>query len=82
MLALFLVLLQPNSSLRTPAKSARGLLRTSFDEKMPGQHPNALCLNGSEVGRETGREQVKQLWEGSLPYADVKEGQTVLGDWK
>jgi hypothetical protein len=24
----------------------------------------------------------KQLWEGGLRYADVKEGETVLRDWK
>jgi hypothetical protein len=24
----------------------------------------------------------KQLWEGSLRHADVKEGETVLRDWK
>jgi hypothetical protein len=42
-----LVLLPPIDSLHTPTKSARDLLRASFDEKM---HPKVLYLNGSEVG--------------------------------
>jgi hypothetical protein len=53
MLAPVLVLLQPNGSLRTPTKSARDLLRASFDEKLLGKHPKALYLNGSEVGHVT-----------------------------
>jgi hypothetical protein len=86
MLAPVLVLLQPKGSLRTPAKSARDLLRASFDEKMLGKHPKALYLNRSEVGHvipeALDENKEKPLWEGSLRHADVKEGETVLRDWK
>jgi hypothetical protein len=85
-LAPILVYLQPNGSLRTPAKSAADLLRASFDEKALGKHPKALYLNGSEVGAVTAeaKEEKKQreLWEGSLQFAGIKEGDTALRNWK
>ena len=87
LLAPILVRLQPNGSLRTPAKSAVDLLRACFDETPPvGKHPRSLYLNGSEVGPVTpeARDEKKQkdLWEGSLEYAGIKEGDTVLKDLK
>jgi hypothetical protein len=50
MLVPALVLLRPNGSLHTRAKSARDLLQASFDGKMLGKHPKSSCLNESEVG--------------------------------
>ena len=86
MLVPVLVLLQPKGFLRISTKSARDLLRASFDEKMLEKHPKALYLNGSEVGHVTlealDENKQKQFWEESLRHADVKEGETVLRDWK
>ena len=83
LLAPILVRLQPNGSFRTPAKSAVDLLRACFDETPPvGKHPKSLYLNGSEVGPVTpeakDEKKQKELWEGSLGYAGIKEGDTVL----
>lgn len=81
-----LVYFQPNGTLRTPTKSAADLLRASFDEKALGKRPKALYLNGSEVGAVTpeAKDEKKQreLWEGSLQYAGIKEGDTALTNWK
>jgi hypothetical protein len=81
-LAPIFVYLQPNGSLRTPTKSAADLLRASFDEKALGKHPKALYLNGSEMGAVTAeaKDEKKQtdLWEGSLQFAGIKEGDTAL----
>ena len=86
LLAPIFLFFQPNGSLRTPAKSAADLLRASFDENTLGKHPKALYLNGSEVGAATpeAKDEKKQreLWEGSLRYAGIKEGDTVLRNWK
>jgi hypothetical protein len=77
-LAPLIVYFQPNGSLRTPSKSATDLLRASFDERALGKRPKALYLNGSEVGAVTpeAKDEKKQreLWEGSLRYAGIKEG--------
>ena len=86
-LAPIMVWMQPNGSLRTPAKSAADLLRASFDESAPlGKHPKALYLNGSEVGpvaiEAKDEKKQRELWEGSLQYAGIKEGDTILKSWK
>ena len=85
-LAPIVILLQPNGSLRTPAKSAADLLQACFNEKELGKHPKALYLNGSEVGSVTpeAKDEKKQreLWEGSLRHAGIKEGDTTLKNWK
>lgn len=66
--------------------SAADLLRASFDEKGSGKHPKALYLNGSEVGVVTAEakdeKKQKELWQGSLLFAGIKEGDTALTNWK
>jgi hypothetical protein len=85
-LAPLIVYFQPNGSLRTPSKSAADLLRASFDERALGKRPKAFYLNGSEVGAVTpeAKDEKKQreLWEGSLRYAGIKEDDTALTNWK
>jgi hypothetical protein len=79
--------IQPNGSLRRPATSAAHLRRACFDEKEPlGKHPKAIALNGSAVGAHQTPEVLdekkqEELWLGSLKYAGVVEGDTVLKNW-
>jgi hypothetical protein len=54
-------------------------LQTSSDEKMPGQHPKALYLNGSEVGHETGREQVEATLGGEFAICGCQRGPNCVG---
>jgi NAD(P)-dependent dehydrogenase (short-subunit alcohol dehydrogenase family) len=79
---------KPNGSLRTTEISARDLRRACFDETEPlGMFPKAVALNGSEAGTHQTAEALdekkqKELWEGSLRIANVREGDTVLKSWK
>jgi hypothetical protein len=77
---------QPNGTFRTTAKSAGDVLRAAFDTKELGDHPNGVYLNGSEIA-DVGLEakdtrKSGQLWRDSLGYAQVKEGDTVLAEWR
>jgi hypothetical protein len=78
----------PNGSLRLPSTSAADLRRACFDEKEPlGPHPKAVALNGSAVGAHQTPEVLdetkqKALWVGSLKYAQVRQGDTVLRSWE
>ncbi|KAI0180745.1 NAD(P)-binding protein [Hypoxylon sp. FL1284] len=79
--------LNPNGDLRTTSKSAADTIHASFDtDGGLGEHPNGLYLNGSLVS-ETGAEakdetKRRRLWSESLGYAGIKEGDTVLADWR
>jgi NAD(P)-dependent dehydrogenase (short-subunit alcohol dehydrogenase family) len=79
---------KPNGMLRTPEISAKDLRRACFDESEPlGKFPKAVALNGSEVGVHQTAEVLdekkqKELWEGSLKYADLRDGDTVLKNWE
>jgi hypothetical protein len=74
----------PNGLLRRPATSAADLRRACFDDKVSlGPHPRAVALNGSAVGAHQTPEALdekkqRELWLGSLKYANVCQGDTVL----
>lgn len=79
--------LNPDGDLRTTWKSAADTIHASFDtDGGLGEHPNGLYLNGSviaEVGPEAKDEtKCRRLWSDSLGYASIKEGDTVLADWR
>lgn len=79
-------LIWPNHFLRTAAKTGDDLVRVCFEDSF-GLFPKAVYIDGAEVGKSMNpeaREERKQreLWEGSLRYARVGEGDTVLVDWK
>jgi hypothetical protein len=79
-------LTNPNGDIRTLSKSAGDVIQACFDTKVVGDKPNGVYMNGSELG-DVGKEakdQVKcqTLWRDSLGYAEVKEGDTMLQDWK
>jgi hypothetical protein len=77
----------PNHFVRTAAKTGDDLVRVCFDDKKFGKFPKAVYVDGSEIGakmNEEAKDKKKQekLWEGSLRYAGIKEGDTVLTDWR
>ncbi|KAI0854019.1 NAD(P)-binding protein [Daldinia vernicosa] len=79
--------LNPNGSLRTTWKSAGDVIHACFDtDGGLGEYPNGLYLNGTEisdVGPEAKDEtKCRRLWRDSLEYANIKEGDTVLADWR
>ncbi len=86
LLSVILSWLQPNGQLRTPAKSAGDVVRAAFDTKTLGQHPKQVYLNGTdplEPGAEA-KDAAKRamLWRDSIVYAQLKEGETALVNWK
>ncbi|KAI1456503.1 NAD(P)-binding protein [Annulohypoxylon moriforme] len=78
--------LYPNGSLRTTWKSAGDVVRAAFDTDGDLEHPNGLYINGTEVIKTSPEaddaKKTLRLWRDSLGYANVKEGDTVLADWK
>ncbi|KAI2465628.1 NAD(P)-binding protein [Annulohypoxylon bovei var. microspora] len=87
LVAPLLTWLSPNGKLRTPWKSAGDVLHAAFDtDGGLGEYPNGIYLNGSEIadiGPEAKDEtKSRRIWKDSLVYANVKEGETVLADWK
>ncbi|KAI1389172.1 NAD(P)-binding protein [Hypoxylon trugodes] len=91
LLAPLLTWLSPNGDLRTTWKSAGDVIRASFAVDADahgtlGERPNGLYLNGTavaDIGPEAKDEaKCRRLWRDSLEYAGVKEGDTILADWK
>ena len=80
------VYFSPNGSMRPTWKSARDLMLASFDEKYLGVRPKAFHLNGSVRATSSveSRDEAKQkkLWEESLKLAMIRDGETVLENWK
>ncbi|KAI0384678.1 NAD(P)-binding protein [Hypomontagnella monticulosa] len=86
-LAALLTWWNPNGDLRTTSKSAADVLRACFDtDRGLGEYPNGIYLNGdaiSDVGAEAKDEtKCRRLWSDSLGYANIKEGDTILADWR
>lgn len=90
---IFLPLLQdiivyfaPHGFFRSPKKSAGNVLSACFNEEGLGEHPMAVFLDGSQRA-ETSKEvqdvkKHKELWTDSLKLAAIKDGDTVLKDWR
>jgi hypothetical protein len=78
--------LWPNGPFRTPKKFGQDMLFACFDEKTLGEHPKALYLNGTKVQKPSDESldesKQKQLWEGTIAIAGIREVDTVLRDWK
>lgn len=76
----------PNLPIRSPQRSADDLLFATFDEDMLGVHPKAVTLNG-RVEKITSAEsrdeaKAKRLWKESLVLSGLKQGDTILVNWK
>ncbi|KAH6698127.1 hypothetical protein BKA61DRAFT_246555 [Leptodontidium sp. MPI-SDFR-AT-0119] len=85
-LALFTWMFSPNPMIRTPGKNGKFLLAVCFDREKFGEYPKALYVDGGVLYKtvpEANDEKLqKELWEKSLVFARVKEGETVLKGWK
>lgn len=80
--------LWPNGTFRTLQKSARDILSAALDCGPPplSERPKGLFLNGSERGEYSteAKEPMKGniVWTGSVRFANLAEGETILGNWK
>ncbi|GAW20880.1 hypothetical protein ANO14919_103920 [Xylariales sp. No.14919] len=81
-LAAIWVLLWPNGALRTTGKSAADVLAAAFDPETT----KGVYLDGrkraqtSAEARDTQKQ--KMLWEDTVRYAQLEEGETILARWK
>ncbi|TGJ78439.1 hypothetical protein E0Z10_g10323 [Xylaria hypoxylon] len=76
----------PNGHYRTTAQSASDVINAAFDTKTLGEHPDAVYMNGSSVA-DVGPEakdaaKCEKVWRDSIAFAQIKEGDTVLADWR
>ena len=75
-----------NPLFRTPSKNGKDMLRACFDKKTFGEYPKAAYIDGCVMSHtpEWANDEAKQkeLWKGSLELAKVKEGETVLKNWR
>lgn len=80
--------LWPNGSFRTLQKSASDVVSAALDSGPPplNEHPKGLFLNGSELGNYNSEAKdpakCEIVWKGSLQYAKLEDGQTLLENWK
>jgi hypothetical protein len=74
-----------NSPVRTKEKSAGDVVRAAFDA-FGGQRPDGWYFDGSkraEMSAEARDLQTQEkLWRDTVGYAQLMEGETILGDWK
>ncbi|KAI2471075.1 NAD(P)-binding protein [Annulohypoxylon bovei var. microspora] len=80
-------LLTPNGMFRTPDRSARDIVAVMFGEKpVGGMKPKGLYLKGAmqaEVSAEARDKDKRQMvWRSSVGYARLKDGDTMLVNWK
>ncbi|ROW17426.1 hypothetical protein VPNG_00983 [Cytospora leucostoma] len=80
-----ILFLKPDGPVRTTDQSAIYTLQAAFDSSF-GEFPKDLYFNGTEP-RETSAEsrdaQKRDLvWKTSVRLAQLKEGETILGDWQ
>ncbi|KAH7400454.1 hypothetical protein BKA64DRAFT_671880 [Cadophora sp. MPI-SDFR-AT-0126] len=85
-LALFAWIFSSNPMLRTPELNGAYLLTLCFDREKFGEYPKALYVDGGVLYKtvpEANDEALqKRLWKESLGFVGVREGETVLKDWK
>ncbi|KAJ3915869.1 putative short-chain dehydrogenase [Lentinula edodes] len=81
-----LLWLNPNGYFRTPSRSGSDLLFATFDEGKLGEIPRALYVDGTQIissSKESrDEEKQKRLWRDTLGYADIKDEDTGLENWK
>ncbi|KAK0108672.1 hypothetical protein ONS95_003464 [Cadophora gregata] len=84
--ARFAWIFSSNPMLRTPERNGGYLLTLCFDRTKFGEFPKALYVDGGVLYKtvpEANDEGLqKRLWKESLGFVGVKEGETVLRDWK
>lgn len=78
----------PNGTFRTLSKSARDVVAAAFacGPSPLCEKPKGVFLSGSELGEYNAqaRDPVKRdvVWRGSVQYAKLEEGDTILENWK
>ncbi|KAI1078089.1 NAD(P)-binding protein [Whalleya microplaca] len=79
--------LRPSGMFRTPTRSAQDVVEVMFNETLLGDiKPKGLYMKGatqaevSTEARDKGKRQM--VWRDSVAYANLKEGDTVLLNWK
>lgn len=81
-LAPVLLYFWPNHFVRTATKTGGDLVTACFDLEKFGEFPKALYINGAKIGEVTveckDQEKWAELWEGSVKWAGVNEGDTVV----
>jgi NAD(P)-dependent dehydrogenase (short-subunit alcohol dehydrogenase family) len=75
----------PSMPFRTPTRSGEDLVYAALDENELGRHPKALNLNGriKEPTSKESKDEAKQkeLWESSIKFAGIRDGDTMLENW-
>lgn len=77
----------PNGAFRTLQKSARDVLSAALDCGPPplSDRPKGLFLNGSELGEYNTEakdpEKGEIVWKGSVRFANLERGETLLENW-
>ncbi|KAI1498630.1 putative short-chain dehydrogenase [Biscogniauxia marginata] len=78
----------PDGPFRTPKKSAGDVVAAAFDCGPPPlrERPKGLYLDGSKLGEYSpdAKDPMKRevVWKGSVQYAQLKEGESVLKMWE
>jgi len=80
------VIFWANPLIRTAAKNGDDLLRVCFEDLGRGKSLKTAYVNGSVMSaapKEAENEKKqKELWMGSLKLLDIKEGDTILENWR
>lgn len=87
LIARLAVWLQPNGPIRTIDTGTADILAVALDSGEPiGELPKAMYFYGSrveEVTKEaTDEKKQERLWEDTVRYTGLKEGDTVLLKWR
>ncbi|KAK0384098.1 hypothetical protein NLU13_8187 [Sarocladium strictum] len=77
----------PNMVMRTPEKSAKDVMNAAMSSERLKDDGGGLYLNGSEIDHEVSDEvndaaKRAMVWQDSVRYARLEEGETMLVDWK
>ncbi|CAN8101873.1 unnamed protein product [Discula destructiva] len=86
--AIWTLLFGPNGAIRTLQQSAHDVVKAAVDCGPPplSEHPKSMFLNGSELGNcnPEAKDPKKWdiVWKGSVRYARLGEGETILENWR
>ncbi len=86
LLAYILAFFQTNPMIRTAKANGDYLLKVCFDRTTYGEFPKAKYIDGvveyKTVPEANDEGKQKELWTASLGFASIKDGDTVLKNWK
>lgn len=87
LIARLAVWLQPNGPIRTTDAGTADILKAVLGSDEPvGESPKAMYFYGSrieEMASETQDEKKRELlWKNTIRYTGLKEGETILANWR